>query len=64
MTEDEHIKPSRMALLLPLGSVAILAWMLVTFAQIGRNLLSHVSLDWFAVLLSPFVLLTGALLLR
>ncbi len=64
MQLNEQIKPTWKDLLLPLGAVAILAWMLVTFAQIGRDLLSHVSSDWFAVLLSPFVLLAGVLLLR
>jgi len=52
------------AVLLPVCSVAAVAWMLVSYARIGRDILSYMGIGWFAVLLRPFVLLSAALLLR
>jgi hypothetical protein len=52
------------AVLLPVCSVAAVAWMLVSNARIGRDILSYMGIGWFAVLLSRFVLLSAALLLR
>ena len=42
--------------------MATIIWILVEYAQIAPYLLYR-SIDWFAVLLSPFALLAGALLL-
>ncbi len=38
--------------------------MLVSYARTGRDIPLYVGMDWLAVLLSPFVLGGGALLLR
>jgi hypothetical protein len=64
MNENQQLKPTRKAVLLPVCSVAALVWMLVSYARMGNDILPYRSMDWFAVLLSPFVLLGGALLLR
>jgi hypothetical protein len=64
MNPNEQLKPSWKALLLPVCSVAAVAWMLVSYARIGRGFPLYTGMDWFAVLLGPFVVLSGALLLR
>jgi hypothetical protein len=64
MNENQQLKPNWNAVLLPVCSVAAIAWMLVSYARIGRDILLYMGMGWFAVLLSPFVLLSGALLLR
>jgi hypothetical protein len=63
MNESEQTKPSPKAAFLPVCSLAALVWTLVSYARIGSNVLLYGSMDWFAVLLSPFVLLSAALLL-
>ena len=64
MNEQQQLKPSRQAVLLPVCSVATVAWMLVSCARIAHDVLPYRSMDWFAVLLSPVVLLGSTLLLR
>jgi hypothetical protein len=64
MNENQPVKLGRQAMLLPICSAAAIAWMLVSYVRIARGILSYTPLDWLAVLLSPFVLLSGALLLR
>ncbi len=49
---------------IPACSVATVVWLLVSYSRIARDILSYRSMDWLAVLLSPFVLLGAALLLR
>ena len=63
MNENQQLKPSRKAVLLPVCSVADLVWMLASYARTWSDLLYR-SMDWFAVLLSPVVLLGGIQLLR
>jgi hypothetical protein len=50
--------------LLPVCSAAVVTWMVVSCARVGHDILPYGSMDWSAVLLSPFVLLGGAGLLR
>jgi hypothetical protein len=64
MNESQQLKPGWRAVLLPVFSVAAVAWMLVSYTRIGRDILLYMGMDWLAVLLSPFVLLSGAVLLR
>jgi len=64
MNEHQQLKLSRQAVLLPICSVAAVAWMLVSCARIEHDILPYRRMDWFAVLLSPVVLLGGTLLLR
>jgi hypothetical protein len=56
--------PNWQAVLLPVCSVAAVVWMLVSRARIAHDILQYRSMDWFAVLLSPLILLGSALLLR
>jgi hypothetical protein len=63
MNNGEQLKPSWKAALLPVCSAAAFAWMIVSYARTGRDILSYTGIDWFAVLLSPFVLLSAVLLL-
>jgi hypothetical protein len=53
-----------MAALLPICSAVAVIWMLVTYAGIGRDILSYMRADGFAMLFGPPVLVGGALLLR
>ena len=62
MSEDAPPTPDRKAVLLPACSTASITWLLVNYAQTAFYL-SYRRMDWFAVLLSPFVLLAGTLLL-
>jgi hypothetical protein len=64
MNQNQQPKPSRKASLLPVCSAAVVVWMLVSYARTGRDVLLYIGMDWLAVLLSPFVLSVGALLLR
>ena len=64
MQESAQMNPSGRALILPLASAVAIAWLVVSFAQIGRELLTLITYDWVCVLVSPFVLFAGALLLR
>ena len=64
MNEHQQLKPSRQAVLLPVCSVAAVAWMLVSYARIAHGILSYRSMDRFAVYLGPVVLLGGTMLLR
>ena len=64
MNGTEQVKPSWKVVTLPLCSVAAVAWMLASYASTGRDILLYMGMAWFAVLLSPLVLLSGVLLLR
>jgi hypothetical protein len=64
MNERQQLKPSRQAVLLPVCSVAAVAWMLVSRARIAHDILPYRSMVWYAVLFSPVVLLGSTLLLR
>jgi hypothetical protein len=64
MNESQQLEPGWKSMLLPVGSVAAVAWMLISYARIRRDILLYVGMDWFAVLLCPFVLLSGVPLLR
>jgi hypothetical protein len=64
MNENHLVKPSRKDVLLPVCSMAAVAWMLVSYTRIARDFLSYRDMGWFAMLLSPFVLLAAPLLLR
>ncbi len=63
MVEKQRPKPSRKAVLLPVGSAAVVVCMLVSYARTGRDPLLYMGMDWLAVLSSAFVLSVGALLL-
>ena len=58
MNEHQQLKPKRQAVLLPVCSVAAVVWMLVSRARIAHDILQYWSMDWFAVLLSPLILLS------
>lgn len=64
MNENQQLKPSRKAVVLPVCSATVVVWMLVNYARTGHDMLLYMGLNWLAVLLSPFVLLISALLLR
>ena len=64
VNKSQQLKPSRRAALVPVCAVVAVAWMLVSYARIGRDILLYMGIEWLAVLLSPFVLLSGALLLH
>jgi hypothetical protein len=64
MNEHQQLKPSRQAILLHVCSVAAVAWMLVSRARIAHDILLNRSIDWYAVLVSPVILLGGTMLLR
>ncbi len=64
MNESQRFNPSRSAALVPVCAAVAVAWMLVSYARIGRDVLLYLSLEWLALILSPFVLLSGALLLH
>src|ERR1700728_107100 len=64
MNENRQLKPSWKAVLLTVSATAAIAWMLVCYARTGRDILLYMGMAWLAVLLSPFGLLSSALLLR
>jgi hypothetical protein len=64
MDETQPTKPTRTAVFILVCSVATVSWMLVDYSRIARDIFSYRSVDWLAVLLSPFVLLGATLLLR
>lgn len=51
-------------MLLPVCTVAAVAWMLVSYARIAHGILPYGSMDRFAVNFGPVVLLGGTMLLR
>ena len=64
MSDNQQLKHNWTAVLLPVCSMVALVSMLISSARIAGDILSYRSMESFAVLLGPFVLLGGALLSR